>query len=146
MSEVRVNNLTNANQTGGPTLSGITTFSSAHFLVPPQGTTAQRPDDCEPGSLRFNTDTAHLEYFRGDTIGWTEIEAELTEPLGGGTGSNAGTGTRGLFTSSASPGSTADINQVTISTLGNSSDFGDLTRTQSGYGSLSNSTRIGKRP
>ena len=58
------------------------------FFVPPQGTTAERPSDCPSGSLRFNTDTAHLEYFRGDTIGWVEIEAELTEPLGGGTGSN----------------------------------------------------------
>ena len=92
MSEVRVNNLSNENNTGGPTISGITTYSGRHFFVPPQGTTAQRPDDCEPGSLRFNTDTAHLEYFRGDTIGWTEIEAELTEPLGGGTGSNQGLG------------------------------------------------------
>ena len=42
------------------------------------------------GSLRFNTDSAHLEYFRGNTIGWVEIEAELTAPLGGGTGSNTG--------------------------------------------------------
>ena len=71
MSEVRVNNLSNENNTGGPTLSGITTFSSPYFFVPPQGDTASRPEDCEPGSLRFNTDTAHLEYFRGNTIGWT---------------------------------------------------------------------------
>ena len=78
MSEVRVNNLSNENNTGGPTISGITTYSGKNFFVPPQGDTASRPSDCEPGSLRFNTDTAHLEYFRGDTIGWTEIEAELT--------------------------------------------------------------------
>ena len=75
MSEVRVNNLSNENNTGGPTISGITTYSGRHFFVPPQGDTASRPSDCEPGSLRFNTDTAHLEYFRGNTIGWVEIEA-----------------------------------------------------------------------
>ena len=79
-----------------PTISGITTYSGRHFFVPPQGDTASRPSDCEAGSLRFNTDSAKLEYFRGNTIGWTEIEAELTEPLGGGTGSNIGLGTRGL--------------------------------------------------
>ena len=97
MSEVRVNNLSNENNTGGPTISGITTYSGRHFFVPPQGDTASRPSDCEPGSLRFNTDSAKLEYFRGNTIGWTEIEAELTAPLGGGTGSNKGLGVRGLI-------------------------------------------------
>ena len=96
MSEVRVNNLSNENNTGGPTISGITTFSGTNFLVPPQGDTASRPQSCPSGSLRFNTDSAKLEYFRGNTIGWTEIEAELTEPLGGGTGSNEGLGVRGL--------------------------------------------------
>ena len=75
MSEVRGNNLSNENNTGGPTISGITTYSGRHFFVPPSGTTLERPENCKPGSLRFNTDTAHLEYFRGDTIGWTEIEA-----------------------------------------------------------------------
>ena len=86
MSEVRVNNLSNENNTGGPTISGITTYSGRHFFVPPQET-LQVDQRLRAGSLRFNTDSAHLEYFRGDTIGWTEIEAELTEPLGGGTGS-----------------------------------------------------------
>ena len=61
MSEVRVNNLSNENNTGGPTISGITTYSGRHFFVPPSGTTAERPEDCEPGSFRFNTDTKHVE-------------------------------------------------------------------------------------
>ena len=98
MSEVRVNNLSNENNTGGPTISGITTYSGRHFFVPPQGDTASRPSDCEPGSLRFNTDSAKLEYFRGNTIGWTEIEAELaSDILGGGSGSNEGLGVRGIY-------------------------------------------------
>ena len=64
MSEVRVNNLSNENNTGGPTISGITTYSSTNFFVPPQGDTASRPQSCPNGSLRFNTDTKHLEYYR----------------------------------------------------------------------------------
>ncbi len=128
MSEVRANNLTNANQTGGPTLSGITTFSSPHFFVPPQGTTAQRPQSAPVGSLRFNTDTYHLEYYRGDTIGWVEIEAELTKPLGGGSGSNEGLGTRAVFGGGGVfPAFVNTISFLTISTLGNSEDFGDMT-------------------
>ena len=124
MSEVRVNNLTNANQTGGPTLSGITTFSSSHFFVPPQGNTASRPSGSPVGALRFNTDTYHLEYYRGDTLGWAEIEASSPE-LGGGTGSNQNAlGARAI----AGGGflGTRTIEFVTVSTFGDSQDFGDL--------------------
>ena len=133
MSEVRVDNLSNENL-GGATLSGITTYSSKHFFVPPVGDTGSRPQSCPSGSLRFNTDSKHLEYYRGDTIGWVDVEAELTEPLGGGTGSNTGLGTRGLIMGGQNPGIEDIIDFVTVSTLGNAQDFGDLseTRTQSG--------------
>ena len=127
MSEVRVNNLSNENNTGGPTISGITTYSGRHFFVPPVGDTASRPEDCEPGSLRFNTDSAKLEYFRGDTIGWTEIEAELTLPLGGGTGSNAGLGVRGMMFNGPTPSFSNSIRFITVSTFGGDEDFGDTT-------------------
>ena len=131
MSEVRVNNLSNESLSGGPTISGITTFSSPYFFVPPQGDTASRPQSCPPGSLRFNTDSAKLEYFRGNTIGWTEIEAELTAPLGGGTGSNTGLGVRGMIfnpsSPSGSPGFSNQIRFITISTMGADEDFGDTT-------------------
>ena len=145
MSEVRANNLTNANQTGGPTLSGITTFSSPHFFVPPRGTTAERPSGSPVGALRFNTDSYHLEYYRGNTIGWTEIEAELTEPLGGGSGSNTGLGHRGLFKNGQKAPSTGSysnaIDFLTISTLGNSQDFGDVSTQRTGNPGLSSRTR-----
>ena len=124
MSEVRVNNLSNENNTGGPTISGITTYSGRHFFVPPQGDTASRPSDCEPGSLRFNTDSAKLEYFRGNTIGWTEIEASSPE-LGGGTGSNTGVGARAVAGGGFLGHNTIEF--VTVSTFGDSQDFGDLT-------------------
>ena len=125
MSEVRVNNLSNENNTGGPTISGITTFSGSNFLVPPVGDTASRPDNCPPGSLRFNTDSAHLEYYRGDGIGWVEIEAELTAPLGGTGG--GGTGNRMIFMGGTDGSGVVDVFQfVTISTTANATDFGDL--------------------
>ena len=133
MSEVRVNNLSNENSSGGPTISGITTHSGRHFYVPPQGDTASRPQDCPPGSFRFNTDTAKLEYFRGDTIGWQEIEAELTAPLGGGTApsSNMGLGNRMLYGGGGTPTRLNTVEFLTIATLGNSEDYGDLPDTNS---------------
>ena len=118
MSEVRVNNLSNENNTGGPTISGITTYSSTNFFVPPQGDTASRPQSCPNGSLRFNTDSAKLEYYRGDTIGWVEVEAELTDPLDGGN--------RGILAGGGSPGATNDMESHNISTFGSALDFGDL--------------------
>ena len=134
MSEVRVNNLTNENNTGGPTISGITTYSGRHFFVPPVGDTESRPESCEPGSLRFNTDTAHLEYFRGDTIGWVEIEASSHE-IGGGTGSNANSlGTRGF--NAGRHVYEDNIEFITISSLGDSQDFGNLTTGRFSFGNL----------
>ena len=88
MSEARINSLSNESNTGGPTIAGITTFSGANYFVPPVGGTAERPENPEPGSIRFNTDSKHLEYFRGgggesNILGWTEVEASNEELNGG---------------------------------------------------------------
>jgi len=131
MSEIRVNNLSNESLSGGPTISGITTFSSPYLFTPPVGDTGSRPQSCPPGSLRFNTDTAKLEYYRGDTIGWVEIDASSHE-LGGGTGSNTGLGTRGFTAGHHVYGD--EIEFITISTLGNSQDFGNLSSGRFNHG------------
>ena len=145
MSQINVRNLSNENEDGAPDIVGVSTFSATSYFVPPVGTTAQRPENPQGGDLRFNTDTASLEYFRGDTINWTQIE--MTSPeLGGGTGSNTGTGARGLYGGgqvSPSTGSyTDDIDYLTISTLGNAVNFGNLSDgSRSGRGVLSSRTR-----
>ena len=94
MSELNASNLRKENGNEGPDLVGITTLTSQHYMVPPSGTTAQRPQNPQKGTLRFNTDIGSLEYYRGDTIGWEQIQRRENQYLGGGTGSNAGTGTR----------------------------------------------------
>ena len=143
MSEARVNNLSNESNTGGPTISGITTFSGTNFFVPPVGNTQQRPDNPQKGQLRFNTDSKHLEYFKGDTIGWVEIEASNHELGGDGSGDR---GTRALFaggyTPSAQPNSTFNnVDALTIDTLGNSIDFNNLSSSRGGACQFSDSTR-----
>ena len=125
MSELNASNLRKENGNEGPDLVGITTLTSQHYMVPPSGTTKQRPQNPQKGTLRFNTDIGSLEFYRGDI--WEQIQRK-TPNLGGGTGSNAGTGTRGLAFG-GSPGSSpylrAQIDYITISTLGNAKDFGD---------------------
>lgn len=147
MSEIRVNSLGNETNTGGPVLSGITTFSGQQYFIPPTGTTAQRPSGCPPGSIRFNTDSAHLEYWNG--LVWLEFEASSVE-LGDTTlaadKSAQGTGVRGVFggnrnLSGVTIPSSPKSEYITLSTLGNAQDFGTLTQTVALQGSFSSSTR-----
>ena len=143
MSKINVRSLSNENEDGAPDLVGITTFSATSYFVPTRGTTAQRPSDhVEVGSLRYNYDITNLEYYRGNTIGWSQFD--LIDPdLGGGTGSNTGLGTRGFIMGGfASPDTTREeIEFITISTLGDTQDFGDLTQgSQAAFSGLGNRT------
>ena len=144
MSQINIRNLSNENDDGSPEIVGVSTFSATSFFVPPKGSTAERPSDCEPGSIRFNTDTANLEYFRGNTFGWSQFEL-INPNLGGGTGSNTGVGVRGLFAGGfISPTGTARTNIIdfiTISTLGNAQDFGDRTHTSDTCAGAASKTR-----
>ena len=139
MSEARIDRITNENNTAGPIISGITTFSGQNFFVPPKGTTAQRPSNCPPGSIRFNTDSAKLEYF--DNLQWLELEAFNVE-IGISTnaaGTSGGLGTRGVFGGGYTPSDVIDY--VTISTLGDAIDFGNLSAARYASGSASSRTR-----
>ena len=141
MSEFQASNFKKENG-GTPDLLGKTELTSPYFFVPPSGDTASRPQDCAAGTLRFNTDIGTLEVFRGDTIGWEQIQKVDNQYLGGGGNSADGTGTRGLIMGgNGSPDSTREeIEYLTIETLGNSKDFGDLT-----YGAQSAHSGLGNR-
>ena len=131
MSKLNINRLTNENEDGAPKITGITSFSSSAFLETPKGTTAQRPENVSPGMIRFNTDSGHLEYYNG--VEWTEVLV-ANNTLDGGA--------RGIFSGGSSPAPTTNVlDFVTISTLGNALDFGDLTGVTSYTGSFSSSTR-----
>ena len=144
MSEARINRISNESGTGGPTLSGITTFSGLNYFVPPKGTTAERPSNAPPGSLRFNTDSAHIEYYDG--IQWLDFEAFNVE-IGISTAAapaSGGLGHRGVFAGGYSPDgptSSNKINYVNIASTGNAIEFGILTQARIALGALSSSTR-----
>ena len=129
MSRLNVGNLFNENEDGAPVVSGISTFSSPHYFVPPSGSTAQRPSNPGEGMIRFNTDSGHLEYYTGTH--WADVIVNNNE-LGDQNNSNSsgGTGTRAVACGGAgSPANkTASISYITVETLGNSQDFGDLTQ------------------
>jgi hypothetical protein len=97
MSRLNVGNLFNENEDGAPVVSGISTFSSPNYFVPPSGSTAERPEDPGEGMIRFNTDSGHLEYYSGEL--WVDVIVN-NQDLGGGLNgittdfSTQGTGTR----------------------------------------------------
>jgi len=127
MSEINASNFKKEHGDLAPDLVGVTELTSPYFFVPPSGDTASRPEDCEPGTLRFNTDIGSLEVFRGKTIGWESIKRRDSQYLGGGTGSNTGTGTRVIQGGGQNPSNNNNqIQFFTLSTLGNAQDFGDL--------------------
>ena len=140
MSEFQASNFKKENG-GTPDLLGKTELTSPYFFVPPSGTTEERPESCAAGTLRFNTDIGTLEVYRGDTIGWEHIQRRESQYLGGGTGSNTGTGTRGVFGMRAEPSITDSIDFITISTMGNAQDFGNSTDARYTYSTCASSTR-----
>ena len=123
MSELNASNLRKEQGKEGPDLVGTTELTSPYFMVPPSGTTKERPENPEPGTLRFNTDSGSLEYFKGDTLGWETID-RVSPNLNGGA--------RGVWMGGGDSPMSNVIQYITISTLGNATDFGDRTITGGG--------------
>ena len=141
MSEFQSSNFIKENG-GTPNLVGKTELTSPYFFVPPSGTTAERPESCAAGTLRFNTDIGTLEVYRGDTIGWEQIIKRESQYLGGGTGSKSNSlGTRGITAGGNTPSAKEEIEFITISTFGNSQDFGNLTAASTGNSGSASNTR-----
>ena len=134
MSELNASNLRKEHGNEGPDLVGVTELTSPYYMVPPSGNTAERPQNPQKGTLRFNTDIGSLEYYKGDTLGWESI-SRTTPDLDGGA--------RGVYGPGEAPhGDT--IEYITISTLGDSVDFGNLsvTRFSGGCGGASRTRGI----
>jgi len=133
MSKLNIGRIQNENEDGSASVSGISTFSSTAFLETPKGTTAQRPDNPQPGMIRFNTDSGHLEYYTGDF--WDEVLVENNTLDGGNRGIFAG------GNDDATPGLYDSIDYITISSLGNAINFGSLQAATTGGAMCASSTR-----
>ena len=121
MSEINSSNFKKEHGDLAPDLVGVTELTSPYFFVPPSGTTGERPEDCEPGTLRFNTDVGSLEVFRGKTIGWEQIQRN---PMSDGTYPEA----RGFNHTGRRPGggSLNVVEMVRFASLSTPVDFGDM--------------------
>ena len=146
MSEFQTSNFKKAQGGTAPDVVGKVEFASPYFFVPPSGDTASRPQSCAPGTIRFNTDVGTIEIYRGDTIGWEFIQRREGQYLGGiasqsNGASNKGIGTRGITAGGNTPSPKEEIEFITISTFGNSQDFGNLTAASTGNSGSASNTR-----
>jgi len=90
------------------------------------------PREIPTGAVRFNTDSSKMEVYIGDT--WMEVAVST---------SNLDGGSRGLF-AGMTPDASTDVNTIefiTISTAGNSQNFGDLTQIRWGLASFASRSR-----
>jgi len=127
MSEFQASNFKKAQGGGAPDFLGKTELASPYFFVPPSGTTAERPQSCAPGTIRFNTDVGTLEVYRGDTIGWEQIQRN---PMSDGTYPEG----RGFHHAGRRPGSGSInvIEMVRFASLSTPVDFGDMAQAGNG--------------
>ena len=107
------------------------------------------PIEVPQGAIRLNTDSQKLEFFAQDQ--WWEMATDV--PNLGGNGGPAGNPTgnsadqlaspRGTFSGghNASPGYADRIDYINIATLGDATDFGNLTLGRSATGSVGSRTR-----
>ena len=130
MSEFQSSNFKKENG-GAPNLVGKTELTSPYFFVPPSGDTKSRPASCASGTLRFNTDIGTLEVYRGDTIGWEQIQRNPSAPIG----------TRGVISGTQQPARTNVMGFITVATTGNASDFGDMQEAKNAAGACASHTR-----
>jgi hypothetical protein len=130
MSEIRVDKIQAYQDSFSVTIAGITTFSGTGCVSMPGGTSTQRPEVSKKGQIRYiNGDVKKgLEFYNGTewvTVGVANGSVpEGTTPIGvfgGGRGSNV-------------------IDYITISSLSNATDFGDLVASREGF-ALASTTR-----
>ena len=121
---------------GEVTVSSGTTYRSGvdHLTVTDSFTLPGISDDVSSvGSTRFNEDLGALEFYTG--VEWRAVNSYVD--MG-----NRGRGIlAGGFLGATSPSSREVIEYITIATLGNSKDFGDLTEGRARCSAVASSTR-----
>ena len=105
---------------------GIQSLKVYETFMPPVGGTADRPTDVKPGMVYYNKDFKTIEFWDGNF--WKQVDNTTRR----GHGFFAG-GTDGTYTSA--------IQSFQISTLGNTTMFGDMITAKVGVGMVSDGKR-----
>ena len=136
MANLKVNTVSGIG-TEGPVLNGGLHFNSKNYLTLPKGTTTERTATSSGistviGAIRYNTDSNKMECYVNNK--WM-IVSTSTPTLDGGA--------RGINGMGANPSVINTIEFVTISSAGNTTDFGDAQEANyaSNIGTVASRTR-----
>ena len=107
---------------------GIQSLKVYETFMPPVGGTADRPTDVKPGMVYYNKDFKTIEFWDGNF--WKQVDntTRSGRAIRGG----------GYLTGNAA---TSDVDLITIPTLGNAVNFGQLHTYRVTHGACSSSTR-----
>ena len=121
MSTIKLSSITNKAKTSGPVIVGVTSSTAEGYARLASGDNSERVG-IESGSIRYNETAKLLEFYDGETWNFiipAEESANALGVFGGGGG----------------------LQYITISTLGDSTNFGDLTVSRGTLASCSSNTR-----
>ena len=145
MSDLRVNNITNSGGGTGPVIAGISTVSSAAFIIMPSGNTEVRGAGSGRGVIAGGRDASNpavdtMDYI---TIASTGNATDFGNLSDGGRDypSGCGSATRGIFFGGSEPGFRNIIDFVIMSSSGGANEFGDMKILPLTNFALSNATR-----
>ena len=138
---LKVNNITNRTESGGPEVDGIVEINSTAHFIPPVGTTAERGSRGRGLFTGGDPSTDRIDYITIATTGNAIDFGDLTVIRQALTGMSSPT--RSLFVGGAlTPNPIYNIiDFVTIASTGNAQDFGDLNAAKGGCFSMASSTR-----
>ena len=117
------------------TVGTVESVSIGTHFSPPKGGIEERGQDFLEGMMRFNTDLNTMEFYNGNE--WRQFT--YISDIQNSPGSRG----RAIRGGGYSPGNTAypDVDLITISTLGNAVNFGQLHTARTSHGACSSSTR-----
>ena len=147
MSEFRVNSITNQDGSAGPQVCGVSTFTGNSGIQIPSGSTDFRRKD-GGGRGRGIIGGGYVAPANVSTIDIIEIATKANATDFGDLiatanliGSGAASATRGIFFGRFDSNTKDEIQYVTISSEGGTSDFGNLIQARAGASGLSDRTR-----
>ena len=127
----------------GSTFSGVTTFDSQAYMVPPGGNTRERNRGraAVGGGYDGSSVRDEIEYFNIQSMG-TAIDFGNLTTATFGFDSNAASSTRGIIAvGGRTPSYVNTIEFITIASTSNAINFGDISSTLSSVAASSNQTR-----
>ena len=120
--------------TGNVNTTGIGTFGTVVATADldiPNGTTAQRPAVPTAGSFRYNSEIGLIEFYTGTEWKGVYLTVSIVPDPSG----------TGIFGGGYTPSQSNIIDYITIASVGNATDFGDLTVARNAPAACSSSTR-----